>query len=253
MKNRVDADAIETHVTGVFAGLLKHIESWPRYLDLGFAHVDPKSIFFHVSLPEDQLLLQFTLRFTDDDQVICIHVYPCIPCTKLLGWAPRTVMNSMGHSQGPWWTATFTQNFLLATNTHCASGIFIHALYDPHHSSTPSLQRAQLITCLGIQSNAFSRSIKAMHSVLLTVWNFSCNQRTMNIFRQCCVWAWSPEVCVLNRQSEIWKFKLGESWLCIYYIYPKVVHLRDKRWLHDNWTIHMTWKRFPKLCTTASQ
>ena len=34
-----------------FVGLLKHIEPRPRYRDLGFAHVDPKSLSFHVSLP----------------------------------------------------------------------------------------------------------------------------------------------------------------------------------------------------------
>ena len=47
----------ESHATGVFTRLMKHIETRPSYQDLGFAHVDPKSLSFHVGLPEDQLRL----------------------------------------------------------------------------------------------------------------------------------------------------------------------------------------------------
>ena len=43
----------------------------------------------------------------------------------------RTAMNSRGLSQEPWWTPTFTLNSSL-TNTHSASDIFMHALYEPH-------------------------------------------------------------------------------------------------------------------------
>ena len=56
-KKIICADAIETHATGFFARLLKHMEPWPKYQDLGFAHVDPESLSFHVCLPDDQLLL----------------------------------------------------------------------------------------------------------------------------------------------------------------------------------------------------
>ena len=38
----------------------------------------------HVSIPEEQFLLQFLQRFKDDDQVICIQVFPGASCTKLL-------------------------------------------------------------------------------------------------------------------------------------------------------------------------
>ena len=77
----VCANAPDTHSTGIFAGHLKHIKPQSRYLELGFAHVDLKSHSFHVSLPEDQLLLQFLQWFCDDDQVICIQVSPGTACT----------------------------------------------------------------------------------------------------------------------------------------------------------------------------
>ena len=46
-KNGVCADILEleTHGTGVFAGLLKHTEFRPRYQNLGFAHVDPNLLW----------------------------------------------------------------------------------------------------------------------------------------------------------------------------------------------------------------
>ena len=68
-----------------FFGLLKHIDPWPRYQDFCFVHVDPKSLSSHVSLLEDQLLLRFLQRFRDDDQVICIQVFPGTFCWKILG------------------------------------------------------------------------------------------------------------------------------------------------------------------------
>ena len=55
-ENGICVDALQTNATEVFVRLLKHIEPRPRYQDLGFAHVDPKSLSFHVGLPEDQLL-----------------------------------------------------------------------------------------------------------------------------------------------------------------------------------------------------
>ena len=84
-ENGVCADAIETHTTRVFAKLQEHIESRPKYQDLGFAHVDPKSLSFHVSLPEDQFLLQFIQRVIDDDHVICVRVFTGTSCMKFLG------------------------------------------------------------------------------------------------------------------------------------------------------------------------
>ena len=84
-ENRIYTDAIETHDTRVIVGLLNHIESRPRYQRLGFVHVDPKFLSFHVSPPEDQLLLQFLQRFRDDDQVISIQVSPWTFRMELLG------------------------------------------------------------------------------------------------------------------------------------------------------------------------
>ena len=87
-------NGFDTHGIEIYAELLKHIESWPRYQDPRFAHVDPKSLSFHVSLPEDQFFLQFFQWFRDDDQVILIQVFIGTSSTKLLGEASRTVMNS---------------------------------------------------------------------------------------------------------------------------------------------------------------
>ena len=62
--------------------ILRHINPQLRCQNFGFAHVDPKCLSFHVSLPEDQLLLQFLHRLSDNDQVICIQVFPGTSCTK---------------------------------------------------------------------------------------------------------------------------------------------------------------------------
>ena len=83
------------HGTGVFAGLLKHIEPLPRYKDVGFAHVDALS--YHVSLPEDQLLLQVLWRFSNDDQVIFIQVFSGNSWER----TSRAVMNSRGLGKEP--------------------------------------------------------------------------------------------------------------------------------------------------------
>ena len=84
-ENGIFADALETHTKRLFTRLLKHIEPQCRYRDLGFAHVKPKSLSFHVGLPEDQRLLSFLQRFSDDDQVICVQVFPGTSYRKLLG------------------------------------------------------------------------------------------------------------------------------------------------------------------------
>ena len=47
------------------------MKSCPGYQNLGFAHVDPKSLSIHAKLPEGQLLLQYLPRLMDDVQVIC--------------------------------------------------------------------------------------------------------------------------------------------------------------------------------------
>ena len=53
----VYSDKFETRGTGVFARLLKHMGSQPRYQGPSFVHVGLKSLSFHISLPEDKLLL----------------------------------------------------------------------------------------------------------------------------------------------------------------------------------------------------
>ena len=58
-EHAVCADTLETHGAGVFARLLNHTEFWPRYQDLGFAHVDPKFLSFYARFPEDHLVSQF--------------------------------------------------------------------------------------------------------------------------------------------------------------------------------------------------
>ena len=83
--NGVCAHALETHTNVLFTRHLKNIEAQPRYQDLGFVDVDPRSLSFHIGLWEDQLLLQFLQRLNDDDLVICIQVFPGTSCTKLLG------------------------------------------------------------------------------------------------------------------------------------------------------------------------
>ena len=139
----VFADTLETHGTVVFAGLLKHVRFRPRYQDLGFVHIDLKSLSFHARLPEDQHLLWFLQRFRDDNQVICIciQVFLGTSCAKLLGFRPggaqvRALVNSHFQSE------LFTQ---VVTNTHSASGIFILCMRYASHCATPSLRRAHQV------------------------------------------------------------------------------------------------------------
>ena len=106
----------------------------------------------------------------------------------------RTMMNSIGLRQEPWWTPTFTLNYSseVTTNTHSASRIFIHALYD-QHLPLLNAKLAKGPLTVDTQSNTFSRSTTAMHSVLLMAWDFSCNWRTMNMGLWC--QAWSQTAC----------------------------------------------------------
>ena len=119
----------------VFAGFLKHIKSWSRYQDLGFADVDTKSLSFHVSLLGDQLILEFLQRFRDDDLVNCIPAVSGTSCTELLGEGFQDRDEQMGaHTRALVNTHFHTELFSqIATNTRSASGFFfINALCEPH-------------------------------------------------------------------------------------------------------------------------
>ena len=107
---RVCTSTQEIHGTGAFAGLLKHIKFQSRYQDLGIAHVDPKSLFFHAWLPKDQLLLQFLQPFSDDNQVTSIQVFWGTSCKKLLGEGFRDHGEQQDFRQEPWWTPTSALN-----------------------------------------------------------------------------------------------------------------------------------------------
>ena len=72
-ENGVCADYLETHTTGVFTRLLKHIEPGPRYQDLGFAMLTRSTIPSMLVFPRISLSCS---SFSDDDQVICIQVFP---------------------------------------------------------------------------------------------------------------------------------------------------------------------------------
>ena len=61
--------------------------------------------------------------------------FPWTSCTKLLEEGFQTVMNGRELRQELWWPTPFSHTELftqVASNTHSASSIFIHALYEPH-------------------------------------------------------------------------------------------------------------------------
>ena len=140
----------------------------------------PKSLSLYINLTRDRLLLQFLQRITEMTRSFAYSFFPRTARPKLL-WGgfqnhdeqDRVLVNILFH------TEPFTQ---LATNTHSASGIVIHALYGcTSHSSMTSLQRSNQITRLGTRSNAFRWSTKAMYSVFLTTRNCYCNWLTINM------------------------------------------------------------------------
>ena len=91
--------------------------------------------------------------------------------------ASRTMMNSRGLRQEPWWTPTFALNSSLRLQpkrTLLLVFFCMLCMRCTSQSSMLSMQRAHQITLLGTRSSAFSRSTKAMYSVLLMTWNFPC-------------------------------------------------------------------------------
>ena len=76
-----------------------------------------------------------------------------------------TMMKSSGLSTEPWWTLTFTSNSSLypsPTQTRLRALAYIPYTSHTIHSSTPRFLSAHQMTFQGTQSNAFSRSTKAM-------------------------------------------------------------------------------------------
>ena len=92
-ENGICADALETHGTVVFARLLKHIKPWPRYQHLVFCSCW-KSLSFHVSLPEDQLLLQLNTNFHTELRLQPTH-------TLLLAFLPLSPNRARGVLSSP--------------------------------------------------------------------------------------------------------------------------------------------------------
>ena len=78
------------------------------------------------------------------------------------------MMKSSGLSTDPWWTPTFTSNSSLypsPTRTRLRAFAYIPCTSRTIHSSTPSFLSAHQMTFRGTQSNAFSRSTKAMYPI----------------------------------------------------------------------------------------
>ena len=90
------------------------------------------------------------------------------PVWNSRGKASRTMMNSKGLKQEPWWMPTFTLNSSLRLQPTCTlllAFAYMLCMSRASHSSMPSLPRAHQMTRLGTRSNAFFRSTKAMYSV----------------------------------------------------------------------------------------
>ena len=83
------------------------------------------------------------------------------PIRNSLEWAFRTVMNHRGLRQEPWWTLTFTLNFLLGLHparTLLLAFSYMLCMSCTRYSSALSSRRAHQMTRLGAWSDAFSRS-----------------------------------------------------------------------------------------------
>ena len=94
----------------------------------------------------------------------------------------RTVMNDRGLRQEHRWTPTFTLNASLRLQpTHTLLRALSFPLCMNRNELNATLRRAYLMARLGTQLNSLSRSTKAIYSVLLTVWNLSCNWRAMSM------------------------------------------------------------------------
>ena len=101
-------------------------------------------------------------------------------CEKASG----TVINSRGLRQKPWRIPIFTLNSSLRLQpTRNILLAFSYMLYTNHtrHSSTSSLRWAYQMTRLDTRSIAFSKSTKAMYSVLMTPLSFSCSWCPMRV------------------------------------------------------------------------
>ena len=98
--------------------------------------------------------------------------------------ASSTMMKSKGLSTDPWWTSTFTSNsWLKPTQTRLCKLAYIPWTNRAIHSSTPSFLRAHQITFRRTRSNAFSRSTKAIKSLMFTARHISCSCWTTCLVR----------------------------------------------------------------------
>ena len=150
--------------------------SRPRYQDLDFANVDRKSPSFPVSFPDDQL---FCISSSDSERMTR-HLLTGFPRDILLGedfqdhgeqWETqaRALENTHFH------TEIFTQ---VATDIHSASGIFIHALYDPYQpllnatftKSPPDDMVALVIWVIGSSREVYSPRYFFVY-ILMNYWN----------------------------------------------------------------------------------
>ena len=163
---------IETRLQEVQARTTDH--------DLHLSCIYSQSFFLHCLFQSQEPLDTFLEWFNDDNKVICIEVFPGDSRVELMRQCfkhndeeqcaeYRTMMKSSVLSTEPWWTLTFTSN---------------SSLY-PHHTDSilayiPCTSPHQM-TFWGTQSNAFSRSMKAMLSLLLAARYFSCSCLTTKI------------------------------------------------------------------------
>ena len=97
----------KTHATAVFPRLLKHIELWPRYQTIVFAHFDPKFLSFHAGFPEisfsgnsssDSLMMNKSSAYRFSNGHLVWN-----SCKRV----SRTTMNSKGLRQELWWMPAF--------------------------------------------------------------------------------------------------------------------------------------------------
>ena len=156
-ENGICADALETHATGVFARLLKHIEPDADIrtfvlLMLTGSPFPPMLVFKSVSLycsssSESVMMTRSSAyRFPQG-----------YPVRNSLERASRSTMNSKGLKQEPLWTPTFTLNCSLRlqpTRTLLLAFSYMLCMSRTSRSSMPSLGRAHQMARLGTQWNA---------------------------------------------------------------------------------------------------
>ena len=161
-ENGVCADALEKHSTGVFAGILKHNESWHRYQILGLSHFP--SLPCKSSRGSAYLAVPPGIHRWQPGH---LHTgFPKDVQCELLGrglpelqWTVRGSDKSLGEYPLSHW-------ILHSGKNQHASAIFIKfSMSHTSHSSIPCLQRAHQITRVGTRSNVLSRSTKSYSTV----------------------------------------------------------------------------------------